>query len=819
MNHGSRGGTEQRILGDVPVVKRSVAVNVSVSRGTKDPSDGRPAGRRSGRALLGVAAMALVALASSCAPPPPPDMTPAPAPVERSDYAVMAGLGQLYVVGALEGDRIVVSSPGVPERTGSADRLGSLAVRELEQGRTYTVTNLDSGDVRDARILVEGDNPPDSFYRRTKMREGLNYIPMRDGTMLAATVRPPIGQSLADGPFPTVVEYSGYQIAAPNEPLLPKIGGLFKLPGDPLAPDGSTDVGSLLVRLAGYATVSLQMRGSGCSGGEADLFDLPTRYDGYDAIETIARQWWVKGGRVGMVGISFSGFSQIATAATHPPHLAAIAPLSFVGSLYDLGRPGGIFNNGFAESWLTERQDNARPAPDPGAQPYANYLVATDAQCRANQRLRLQTRDAVAMVRETEFVADIYRARDFRPWMSQIEVPTFASLQFNDEETSPYAILSAQDLLDANDKVWLNLSNGHHRDAITPDTLTELFEFLDIYVARRAPEPKLLVNLLSDVVFGEGSASLPLPASLPPLERVFDWTLRDAQRQFESRPRLSVMLGLQSGMNEGRNKGTKWRFGADRFPVAGSTERTWYLSDAGRLTSDPGAPSRVTYTSDPSVRPATSGEAGETSSDPISDIEWTEVPAGNGVGFVTDVLTEPVVALGAGAANLRISSSAPDTDLAVVVSEVRPDGQEMFVSLGVQRASMRHTALPAAAAARDGQREPVLTRPLFTMDRREPLDGEAVTVPVQILPMGHVFNAGSRIRVSIHAVGGDMERWAFDTIDATESSVRNTVHLGGLQPSSVTMTLLGSAPTRPVRLACPAAGMPCRDYVPALNGG
>lgn len=796
------------------MAKRTSVCGTSTIGGTGGPPVPRPS-----RMMLGVVVIALAALVASCTPPPPPDMTPAPSPVEREGYRVMAGLEQLYVVGALEGDRIVVSSPGVSDSTGTTDRLGSLAVRELEQGRTYTVTNLDSGDVTSARILVEGENPPDSFYESTKMREGLNYIPMRDGITLAATVRPPIGQSLADGPFPTVVEYSGYQIAAPNDPLLPKIGGMFELPGDPLAPDGSTDVGSLLVRLAGYATVSLQMRGSGCSGGDADLFELPTRYDGYDAIETIARQWWVKGGRVGMVGISFSGFSQIATAATHPPHLAAIAPLSFVGSLYDLGRPGGIFNNGFAESWLTERQENARPAPDPGAQPYANHLVAKDPQCRQNQQLRLQTRDAVAMLKEHELVEEIYTNRDFRPWMRQIEVPTFASLQFDDEETSPYAILSAQDLLDANDRVWLNVANGHHRDAVTPDTLTEMFEFLDIYVAHRPPEVKLMVNLLGDVVFGDGSKALPLPASLPPLERAFNWTLRDARRQFESRPRVSVMLGLQTGMNEGKNKGAKWRFSSDRFPTAGSSDVTWYLSDGGRLTSAPGSEATATYTSDPAARPATSGEAGETSNDPVSDINWTGVPAGNGLGFISDELTAPVVALGAAAANLRISSSAPDTDLAVVVSEVRPDGQEMFVSLGVQRASVRHTDAVAAAAVRPGQLDPLATRPAFTLDRREPLDGGVVTVPVQIMPMGHVFNAGSRIRISIHAVGGDMERWAFDTVDSTEQNVRNTLHMGGVEASSVTLTVAGETPKRPVKLECPAVGMPCRDYVPATNGG
>ena len=36
---------------------------------------------------------------------------------------------------------------------------------------------------------------------------------MRDGVRLAATLRLPPGKTLADGPFPTVIEYSGYDMA------------------------------------------------------------------------------------------------------------------------------------------------------------------------------------------------------------------------------------------------------------------------------------------------------------------------------------------------------------------------------------------------------------------------------------------------------------------------------------------------------------------------------------------------------------------------------------------------------------------------------
>ncbi|MHB1140060.1 MAG: CocE/NonD family hydrolase, partial [Microthrixaceae bacterium] len=752
------------------------------------------------RTLAGAVVVTAGVLGAACAPTPPgPPPTTVLDPIE---LRVLGGLEQIYVLGADEGDELRLSDDdGSEVARGTADRLGSWVVRGLAQGRTYTLVNDTTGESHRTRVLVEGEHPPQSVYDDVDLHEGLNYVPMRDGITLAATVRPPIGNSLADGPFPTVIEYSGYQIAAPHEPIVAKVLGMLGAPSDPLAPGGETDFGSLLVRLAGYAVVSVQLRGTGCSGGEADLFDLPTRYDGYDIVEAVATQPWVAGGTVGMVGISFSGFSQIATAATHPPHLSAIAPLSFVGSLYDLAHPGGIFNDGFARSWMAERVRNARPAPDPGALPYANELVRTDADCRYNQRLRLQTRDGDGLIRSESTYGDVYVRRDFRTWMGQIEVPTFASLQFEDEETSSYAMLSAQDLLDANDRVWLNLSSGHHRDSVTPETITQLMEFLDIYVARRPPQIKLFIHLLASIIFGEGTKA-------PPVTQIWTNTVEDAQRQFEATDRVKVLLELPRGANEGTSSGTRWQFTASSFPVPGSVERTWFLGTGGTLEDRAGAQGTATYHPDPAKRREAVNPPASSGAPPSPTFGWSQVDRGDGVGFVTEPLTEDLVALGPAAASILVSSSAADTDLGLTLSEVRPDGQEMLVATGVQRASMRAVD-PAASTA---------TRPAFLFSGAQPLD--AVTeVPVQILPVGHVFRAGSRLRLSIAAVGGDRESWAYDSVDPDGGSTTDEVHLGGATPSTLTLTLTPRTGYPASLPPCPSSGKPCRTYTPAVNGG
>ncbi len=50
---------------------------------------------------------------------------------------------------------------------------------------------------------------------------------------------------------------------------------------------------------------------------------------------------WVKGNKVGMVGLSYSGITQLYVASTQPPSLAAITPLSVIGDSWQMAWPGG----------------------------------------------------------------------------------------------------------------------------------------------------------------------------------------------------------------------------------------------------------------------------------------------------------------------------------------------------------------------------------------------------------------------------------------------------------------------------------------------
>ena len=115
-----------------------------------------------------------------------------------------------------------------------------------------------------------------SIYNQTLPAGGYGYLTTRDGTSLAVDVRLP-GPASA-GPYPTLVEYSGYGYANPA---------------------GAQSGISQILNLLGYAVVDVNMRGTGCSGGAFDFFEKLQSLDGYDVVETVARQPWVLNGRVG----------------------------------------------------------------------------------------------------------------------------------------------------------------------------------------------------------------------------------------------------------------------------------------------------------------------------------------------------------------------------------------------------------------------------------------------------------------------------------------------------------------------------------------
>ena len=327
-------------------------------------------------------------------------------------------------------------------------------------------------------VLTTRSAPPsEDVYDQEIPESGYGYLTTRDGTKLAYYVHPPEDVSNAlptgyvphvpAGPKPTLIEYSGYGYA------------------DPAGPQSGI---SIIANLMGFSVVDINMRGTGCSGGAFDFFEPLQSLDGYDIIETVARQPWVKHGKVGMMGISYGGISQLFTAQTNPPSLAAISPLSLIDAVQTTLYPGGILNTGFAFNWAKERAHEAKPAgPETGQEWAYQRIQEGDQVCADNQVMHGEAAALIDKVRAN----DTYRPKVADPlspvtFVDKIKVPTFVACQWTDEQTGGHCPTLASRFT-GTDKKWFTFTNGTHVDSLAPETFNRWYDFLKLYVAKEAP--------------------------------------------------------------------------------------------------------------------------------------------------------------------------------------------------------------------------------------------------------------------------------------------------------------------------------------------
>ncbi len=177
---------------------------------------------------------------------------------------------------------------------------------------------------------VRGPVPPG-----TKLEENV-YVTMRDGVKIAIDIFKP----LTEGRYPVILS------------MLPYIKEIQQQPPH-LCHDIEAGATGFFVP-KGYVHVIAQIRGTGFSQGQYDLFSTAQQQDGYDLIEWIARQPWCDG-KVGMIGDSYIAMIQYLVAAQNPPHLRCITPYDGATDIYrDFCYQGGLFNSWFMSMWGVE---------------------------------------------------------------------------------------------------------------------------------------------------------------------------------------------------------------------------------------------------------------------------------------------------------------------------------------------------------------------------------------------------------------------------------------------------------------------------------
>jgi len=106
----------------------------------------------------------------------------------------------------------------------------------------------------------------------------------------------------------------------------------------------------------GYAYVVQDVRGKYKSGGVWEPFVNEVN-DGYDSIDWISKQSWCNG-RIGMVGISYYGYTALAAAVSGHPALLCAAPCMTATDIYGVWMyKGGAFCLGTLGCWFITEDD------------------------------------------------------------------------------------------------------------------------------------------------------------------------------------------------------------------------------------------------------------------------------------------------------------------------------------------------------------------------------------------------------------------------------------------------------------------------------
>ena len=501
------------------------------------------------------------------------------------------------------------------------------------------------------------------------------FITMSDGVQIAVNIRMP--DNFQKGKtYPAIFEMNGYDGGASD--------------GDePYAGEGSRALSKQFYE--DYVTIHASVRGTGCSGGEFDLFSWRSALDGREIINWIDNQGW-SNGKIGVYGHSYGGITGFMVAATRPPELDAVSVSGLIDDLYrGIVYPGGVSNYGFPLLWT----GGIRNVYDIGG----GFLLGMDeggaeSGCVANAPIKSRTvlNDAIVQgLQDTD--STWMQARSLINYAERINVPIHISGMYQDEQTGPRGFTHLFEAVDNAPARRLLIGNGDHGSQQSEEVEADRREFLNHFL------------------LGEGRR--PASTSVTTLlERVEE----KATEVYHSRT----------------------------FPLEDTRWTNYYLRGDGKVSTEQpkkGEGSSAYFSG--SGRQSWSYQAGGTSGS-----QFTTPDGPDELTFRTDKFREPVTMIGPATATLYVSAAAPDTELFVQVIDEAPDGSRSYLQRGMLKASHR-AILDGLSSKLDNGTIYRPWRPHTNPTFIEP--GKTYKYLVEIFPFGHVFRPGHRLVVKIHA--------------------------------------------------------------------
>ncbi len=591
------------------------------------------------------------------------------------------------------------------------------------------------------------------------------YAPVRDGTQLAVTRYVPAAGPKQDR-FPTLLWY----LPGHRESIDLKTGELRSA----MAP---ADLEFFTAR--GYVVAIAEMRGSGASFGTRVLDRGPQiGRDGKDLVDWIARQPW-SDGRVGMIGASYQGFSQYATAAERPAALRAIFPeIAGFDDYTSMFYPGGILNvalSQFASAAIVRddlnyyEPDGRRPrlpsAPvvdedgdgeladeipldldgdgdflDEGSPTYrdggkrADIYYRATLEHRANSNLTIERLQA-APYRDSKLAGTEHSYVDIDPADRPIAIAASGIAVYNRGGWFDY---HARDTA-----MWFATLHGRTpvRMMMAPTGHGSLPSAAGDALYRAGPYLALFNDKTS-------SNAITNREKL----RFFDRYVRGIDNGFDREPPVLIYV-----MGKGWRQEAEWPLARER--------RVRYAFDAeGRLSEKPGATGSDDYRVDLRTSSISNGANRwnyllSSAKQPMS----LDDGAAARLRYDSEPLTVDREVTGHPLVEIVVAADVPESDFFVYLEDVAPDGTSLLVTEGQLRANF-HRLRPNQTMLRSGggiDIKPQLPWQGFTEADYEPAplaDARTLRLKLDLMPTSWVFKRGHRIRVSL--MGADHPSFA-----------------------------------------------------------
>ncbi len=543
------------------------------------------------------------------------------------------------------------------------------------------------------------------------------FVTMRDGTRLALTAWVPEKRT---GPVPTILRLTRYWR---------EIDATTSINPDPI------EAGRPFVN-AGYAWVSVDVRGTGASFGHSDGPWNPAEVeDTRELIEWIIAQPW-SNGRIGATGISYEGNTSLLVASLGHPAVKAIVPQFFFFDPYSsVVRPGGVLSARFLGAW--SRQAHALDTND------VSSLCAEQASV-----------DCKALVPSVYGVKPVdgpdgpaLRSEAIAAHVSNVDIEAAGrAMEFSDDPfgSLPSTALSPAAMTDrfaGSSAAWM-LRVGW-MDAATVSGALRAWETLP------GVSQELVIGSWNHG--GAEDADPFRPAAETPHPSVDDQTkdviaFFDAHLLRDDEPRRSIRY---STLGEDLvRESTSW-------PPPSVREVTWSFSAGRHLTTGPATggveeqvmPSNSTTGLASRWQTPNGGpdvDTGDRSTADASLLSWTSEPL-----ELDRRLT------GAPRLELSLTTSTVDDSLFAYLEDVAPDGRVVLLTEGVRRLSLVNG----------------LTRAQATPF----VPGATRSFSLSLEPVSAVLRAGHRVRVSLAAhdvdnfttvVPRDEQRWRVDDVSS-----------------------------------------------------